>query len=207
MNNLVLNRTKSAEIVITRARIRCVVVDPPSAVPGFARVEWMKVLGVTFNKRVSFDKHINEVLVGCSQILYALRTLQSHGMPPKDISTSCSRPLSKQSCATLDQLGTDILRQLNVMTRLRVAFDERCILDIGQQSLLHSTRSSRAPMVVSLRVLLCTATTLSTTYFRQSAANSAICVDALITSCCPPNTTLNNSNFVTRLLNKNNCYQ
>ena len=27
---------------------------------------------------------------------------------------------------------------------------------------------------------------LSTTYFRQSAANSTICIDAFITSCCPP---------------------
>jgi hypothetical protein len=56
-------------------------VIPPSAVPGFARVESIKALGVTISRRFSVAQHVDAILAGCAQTLFALRTLRQHGMP------------------------------------------------------------------------------------------------------------------------------
>jgi hypothetical protein len=80
-NNLRLNRTKSVEIVFVSPRSKRAIVIPPPAVPGFARVESIKALGVTISRRFSVATHVDATLAGCAQTLFALRTLRQHGMP------------------------------------------------------------------------------------------------------------------------------
>lgn len=80
-NNLRLNRTKSVEIVFVPPRSRRAIVIPPPAVPGFERVESIKVIGVTISRRFSVVQHVDALLAGCAQTLFALRTLRQHGMP------------------------------------------------------------------------------------------------------------------------------
>ena len=80
-NNLRLNRTKSVEIVFVSPRSKRAIVIPPPAVPGFARVEMIKALGVTISRRFSVAQHVDAILAGCAQTLFALRTLRQHGMP------------------------------------------------------------------------------------------------------------------------------
>ena len=73
-NNLTLNRKKSVEIVITAPRSRRKIVIPPLAVPGFERVESIKVLGVTVNNTLSFSNHVEDILTKCSRNLFVLKT-------------------------------------------------------------------------------------------------------------------------------------
>ena len=39
------------------------------------------MLGVTFSRKFSVSRHINDLLSRCSQSLFALRTLRQHGLP------------------------------------------------------------------------------------------------------------------------------
>ena len=80
-NNLRLNRTKSVEIVFVPPRSGRAIVLPPPDVPGFVRVEAIKALGVTISRRFSVVQHVDALLAGCAQTLFALRTLRQHGMP------------------------------------------------------------------------------------------------------------------------------
>ena len=80
INNLALNRAKSAEIVFALPRSRRAVATSPPSLPGFSRVEVIKILGVTITRKFSFKEHIDAVLAGCAQTLFALRTLRNHGL-------------------------------------------------------------------------------------------------------------------------------
>jgi gmma-aminobutyric acid receptor subunit gamma/cGMP-dependent protein kinase 2 len=80
-NNLALNRTKSTEIVFVSPRSRGNASIPPPAVPGFLRVETIKILGLTISRKFSVSQHIENLLAACAQTLFALRTLRHHGMP------------------------------------------------------------------------------------------------------------------------------
>ena len=60
--NLRLNRTKSAEIVFMAPLSKRVNVIPPPAVPEIARVESIKVLGVTVSRRFSVAQHVESTL-------------------------------------------------------------------------------------------------------------------------------------------------
>jgi len=62
-------------------------VIPPPAVPEITRVESIKVLGATVSRRFSVAQHVDAVLAGCAQTLFALRTLRHHGMPDKALRT------------------------------------------------------------------------------------------------------------------------
>jgi len=84
-NNLKLNRVKSAEIVFVRPRSRVTVLIPPPAVPGFARVEFIKALGVTISRKFSISAHVTELLTNCARTMFALRTLKQHGLPPEAV--------------------------------------------------------------------------------------------------------------------------
>jgi hypothetical protein len=81
VNNLALNRAKSAEIVFVPPRSRLATGIPPPAVPGFARVESIKALGVTISRKFSVAEHVEHLLAACAQTLFALRTLRHHGLP------------------------------------------------------------------------------------------------------------------------------
>jgi hypothetical protein len=56
-------------------------VIPPPAVLEIQRVDSIKALGVTVSRRFSVSQHVDAVLAGCAQTLFALRTLRQHGMP------------------------------------------------------------------------------------------------------------------------------
>jgi hypothetical protein len=79
-NNLRLNRSKTTEIIFTnRRRHQCC--QHPSTIPGIARINTIKILGVTLTCCLSVAVHVQNVLNSCSQTLYALKTLRAHGLP------------------------------------------------------------------------------------------------------------------------------
>ena len=80
-NNLILNRSKSVEIVFVAPRSKRAVAIPSPAVPGFQRVDSIKILGVTISRRFSLTDHVDHLLAACAQTLFALRTLRQHGLP------------------------------------------------------------------------------------------------------------------------------
>jgi len=78
-NNLVLNRSKSAEIVFTDSRKRRPVV-PTSPLTDIARVQSLKVLGVTISSSLSLSEHVNKVISSCACSQYAIKVLRVHGL-------------------------------------------------------------------------------------------------------------------------------
>jgi len=86
-NNLQLNCAKSAEIVFVSSRSRHIIEIPPPAVPGFERVEQIKILGVTISRKFSTASHVQHLLAACAQTLFALRTLRHHGLNSSSIQT------------------------------------------------------------------------------------------------------------------------
>jgi len=86
-NNLQLNRAKSAEIVFVSPKSRRLIEIPPPAVPGFDRVDQIKVLGVTISRKFSTASHVQHLLAACAQTLFALRTLRHHGLNSSSIQT------------------------------------------------------------------------------------------------------------------------
>jgi len=75
-NNLSLNRVKSGEILFVSPWSKRAVVIPSAAVPGFERVDSIKVLGVTVSRRLSITDHVDNLLAACAQTL-----LKHHGLP------------------------------------------------------------------------------------------------------------------------------
>jgi len=86
-NNLQLNRAKSVEIVFVPPRSRRAAVIPAPAVPDIPRVESIKALGVTLSRKLSVAQHVDQLLVSCSQSMFALRTLRHHGLPTDALHT------------------------------------------------------------------------------------------------------------------------
>jgi len=78
-NNLVLNRSKPAEIVFTDSRKKLSVV-PPSPFPDTARVQSLKVFGVTISSSLSLSEHVNSVISSCACSQYAIKVLRAHGL-------------------------------------------------------------------------------------------------------------------------------
>ena len=78
--NLMLNTSKSMEMIIHRPRTKLenLSVPPPSL--GVTRVTSMKILGVTITDTLSFEPHVTNVLARCAQTGYALRILRAHGL-------------------------------------------------------------------------------------------------------------------------------
>ena len=69
-----------AQLTIVEVNSRCCVVITAPAVPDIPRVEKIKALGVTLSRRFSVSQHVDQLLVSCSQSLFALRTLRHHGL-------------------------------------------------------------------------------------------------------------------------------
>jgi hypothetical protein len=80
-NNLALNRKKSSEVIFLKPRGKRQAVVPPPSVPGFTRQDTITALGVTFNHKLSFKSHVDNLLAACARTLFALRVLNLHGMP------------------------------------------------------------------------------------------------------------------------------
>ena len=72
-NNMILNRSKSAEIIFTNRRCRQQVDEPPP-LTDITRVSSIKILGVTISNRLSLSQHVQNVVMSCAQTVHALRT-------------------------------------------------------------------------------------------------------------------------------------
>ena len=75
---MILNRSKSAEIIFTNRRRRQQVDEPPP-LTDITRVSSIKILGVTISNCLSLSQHVQNVVMSCAQTVHALRTLRSHG--------------------------------------------------------------------------------------------------------------------------------
>ena len=70
---------QSAEIAFTDSRKRRSVVSP-SPLPDIARVQSLKVLGVTISNSLSLSEHVNSVISSCACSQYAIKVLRAHGL-------------------------------------------------------------------------------------------------------------------------------
>ena len=202
-NNLVLNRSKSAELVI-RTKFRRSVVEPPPPVLGFTRVESLKVLGVTITNRLSLERHITDVLASCSQTMFALRTLRAHGMPPKVVNTVFQASVKAKLC----YVGPAWYGYTTAADRERIESFFRRAVRLGYRSVdsptfdhVISIADDRLFEKVSLQHNhplhpLLPAERNQQYNLRRRHHNYVL----------PTKTTVNSPNFITRSLYKNNCY-
>jgi len=79
VNNLTLNRGKSAEIVIVDSKRKRQDIQP-SSLPDISRLSTIKILGVTISNKLSVNDHVSNIVSKCSQTLYALTTLRAHSL-------------------------------------------------------------------------------------------------------------------------------
>ena len=77
--NLKLNANKCKEMIVSRRNIKTN--DLPDPLVGLERVTSLNVLGVTFNCKLSFNEHVNNLLAKGHQRLYAMKILKNHGLP------------------------------------------------------------------------------------------------------------------------------
>ena len=90
-HNLKLNLSKTMEIVFTK---RGKQEPPPNA--GITRVDSLKILGVTVDKYLNFQEHVNISINACSSSFFALRTMKSHGLNDDTLrSVFCAKILPK----------------------------------------------------------------------------------------------------------------
>ena len=78
-NNLKLNDVKSQEMIVFQPHKRRQFVCP-ATIPGINRVDKINILGVTVSNTLSLNHHITAVVEKCSRSLYALKTIQAHGL-------------------------------------------------------------------------------------------------------------------------------
>ena len=77
-----LNCAKSRELVFT-ARGKTVPRQQPCA--NIERVTSHRVLGVIVNNKITTADHVDYLLSSCSSLMYALRVLRNHGVPPASL--------------------------------------------------------------------------------------------------------------------------
>ena len=75
-NNLRMNAVKSKS---RGARGKSVQLPPPF--PTIERVSKLTALGVIINDRLTSTDHVTELLVSCTELVYAMRALRTHGLP------------------------------------------------------------------------------------------------------------------------------
>ena len=144
-NNLNLNRAQSQEIVFEKPRSRIKLTVP--SLPGVARVDSLKILGVTLGSNFSLQDHITAVIASSGQALYALRILRSHGLGEADIQTVFrSIVQAKLLCASpawwgFRQLGTErppgVIPQEERQSRIpsaRISHIQRAMRNIGRNT-------------------------------------------------------------------------
>jgi hypothetical protein len=80
-NNLKLNHSKSEEIIIyaNKSSLRKLGTSVPN-LQGIKRVRTIKMLGVLISDDLKAKPHVDSIITSCSQMLFALRTLKSHGL-------------------------------------------------------------------------------------------------------------------------------
>jgi len=109
-----LNCAKSRELVFT-ARGKTVPRQQPCA--NIERVTSHRVLGVIVNNKITTADHVDYLLSSCSSLMYALRVLRNHGVPPASLHdvfpatilaklTSCA-PAWSGGCSAADRRRID----------------------------------------------------------------------------------------------------
>ena len=80
-NNLTLNKAKTKEIIFIKSK-KDILPDP---MDGIARVTSLKLLGVTLQNQLSMKEHVESVITKCTNMLYPMNILRSHGMKPEGL--------------------------------------------------------------------------------------------------------------------------
>ena len=62
------------------------------------RLESLKVLGVTFNTKLSFEPHISYIIQSAASSFYGLKTLRAYGLTGKSLKDDTQATLIKGSC-------------------------------------------------------------------------------------------------------------
>jgi len=76
---LKLNQAKSKEIVLSLNK------TPVSAATFLTRVEFLTVLGISFNSKLRFEPHFSYITHSAARCLYGLKTLRAHGLAGKSL--------------------------------------------------------------------------------------------------------------------------
>src|SRR2546425_11697903 len=92
-NNLTLNKSKSAELIIYPSIVAQKKAPPVASIPSIARVTTLKILGVTFGSCLSVSSHITETTLLSAQSLYALKGLKTHGPDSRSLHQVCHSTL------------------------------------------------------------------------------------------------------------------
>jgi len=66
--------------------------NPPS-ISGVERVPSLNILGVTIGRTLSVAEHVNNLVNGCGQNMYALKVLKAHGLQADELNTVCRATL------------------------------------------------------------------------------------------------------------------
>ena len=112
-----LNCAKSKEIIITARGKRDKSVQLPLPCLNIERVSSFRVLGVIFNDKLTATGHEDNLLSASTGLMYALRVLRSHGIPPASLHdvfgaivvsgiTYCS-PAWSSMCSAADRARLD----------------------------------------------------------------------------------------------------
>jgi len=95
---LKVNPAKYSEVVFfnKRRKTRMQLLPP---IPGIERTTTVKILGITITNSLSVSEHIRTVIRSCTQTMYALKVLRTHGMDDATLQTigqssspNCSMP-------------------------------------------------------------------------------------------------------------------
>jgi hypothetical protein len=79
-NNLRLNQSKSAELIVKKPRAK---IADPTVIATLPRVLSLKVLGVTLQSNFSMAEHVNNIITKAGQTTYALKLVKSNGLALK----------------------------------------------------------------------------------------------------------------------------
>jgi hypothetical protein len=76
---MIINVSKTKEIVFRRPRVRCIDIRPSFV--DIDRVDEVKLSGITLNGKLTFGKNVSSLLTLCNQRFYLLKVLRDQGMP------------------------------------------------------------------------------------------------------------------------------
>ena len=138
-NNLILNKTKTKEIIFNKGRI----VGPlPPPIAGIERVTSMKKLGVTLQSNLSMKIHVEDLISKCSNLIYPMNILRQHGMTHDGLQQvfNCkitSRP-TYASPAWFGLAGQEEISRINAFLRRAARFGFYPVEGMTFQELCHT---------------------------------------------------------------------
>ena len=79
MDASVKSQSKVSGDYLQRQKCKQQITDPPT-LPDIQRESQIKILGVTITKHLSVSEQVRDVIDKCSQTMYVLKVLRSHGL-------------------------------------------------------------------------------------------------------------------------------